>query len=61
MGSPYPLDPGSDAADLEAAVAAAREAFPGWKERSRLLLRIAEGIQAEGEPFARVRTDPLTQ
>ena len=48
-GRPYALVPESDAVDLEAAVAAARAAFPGWarqtaEERSRLLLRIAEGI-----------------
>ncbi|MGH8587953.1 MAG: aldehyde dehydrogenase family protein, partial [Gammaproteobacteria bacterium] len=60
-GKPYALVPGSDAVDLEAAVAAARGAFPGWarqtvEERSRLLLRIAEGIEGEAEALARAES-----
>ncbi len=60
-GRPYALVPGSDAVDLEAAVAAARGAFPGWarqtvEERSRLLLRIAEGIEREAEALARAES-----
>ena len=53
---PMPCVPESDAVDLEAAVAAARGAFPGWarqtvEERSRLLLRIAEGINERPRPW----------
>ena len=46
-----------DTADADAAVAAAREAFPGWAatpaaERSRLLLAIADRIAAERDALA---------
>ena len=44
-------------AQVEAAVAAAEQAFPGWArtppmERSTLLLRIADGIEAQAQEFA---------
>ncbi|MDQ3776366.1 MAG: aldehyde dehydrogenase [Pseudomonadota bacterium] len=60
-GRPYALVPESDAVDLEAAVAAARGAFLGWarqtvEERSRLLLRIAEGIEVKAEALARAES-----
>jgi Aldehyde dehydrogenase family len=60
-GRPYALIPESDAVDLEAAVAAARGAFPGWarhtvEERSRLRLHIAEGIEGEAEALARAES-----
>jgi betaine-aldehyde dehydrogenase len=50
--------PRAAAADVDAAVAAAQKAFPGWKntvprERGKLLLRIAEAIQARAEELAR--------
>lgn len=50
--------PDSGASDVAAAVAAAERAFPGWSrtaaaERSRVLLRIAELIDAESEALAR--------
>jgi betaine-aldehyde dehydrogenase len=50
--------PRAAAADVDAAVAAAGQAFPGWKNtvpraRGKLLLRIAEAIQARAEELAR--------
>ena len=44
-------------AQVEAAVMAAEQAFPGWartppKERSTLLLRIADGIEAQAQQYA---------
>ncbi|MDP1910113.1 MAG: aldehyde dehydrogenase family protein, partial [Hyphomicrobium sp.] len=50
--------PRADAADVEAAVAAADKALPAWKkvvprERGKLLLKIAEAIQARSEELAR--------
>jgi aminobutyraldehyde dehydrogenase len=49
--------PGASAAQVEAAVAAAEAAFPGWartvpRERAALLLRIAERIEAEAPAYA---------
>jgi aminomuconate-semialdehyde/2-hydroxymuconate-6-semialdehyde dehydrogenase len=49
--------PDSDAADVDRAVAAARRAFPAWSrtpaaERSRLLLAVADGIEAQLESLA---------
>jgi betaine-aldehyde dehydrogenase len=53
--------PRAAAADVEAAVAAADKAFPAWKstvprERGKLLLKIAEVIQARSEELARTIT-----
>jgi acyl-CoA reductase-like NAD-dependent aldehyde dehydrogenase len=50
--------PRAGAADVEAAVAAAERAFPAWKnmvprERGKLLLKIAEAIEARVEELAR--------
>ncbi len=60
-GKPYSLVPESDARDVEAAVAAAENAFPAWSktpaaERSRLLLRIADLIERDLEKFARAES-----
>jgi 5-carboxymethyl-2-hydroxymuconic-semialdehyde dehydrogenase len=49
------------AAEVDAAVAAARAAFPGWSsmptaERSALLRRVADGVEARIEDLARVET-----
>jgi aminobutyraldehyde dehydrogenase len=49
--------PGASAAQVEAAVAAAEAAFPGWartvpRERATLLLRIADRIEAEAAEYA---------
>lgn len=53
--------PASTADDVEAAVAAASAAFPAWSalpstERSRLLLRLADLIDANLEPLARAES-----
>ncbi|WP_148572646.1 aldehyde dehydrogenase [Nocardioides caldifontis] len=49
------------ATEVDAAVAAAREAFPAWAampvaERSAILRRVAEGVEARVEELARVET-----
>ncbi|WP_208719629.1 gamma-aminobutyraldehyde dehydrogenase [Pantoea cypripedii] len=46
---------------VDDAVAAAREAFPGWSQlpvgkRSQLLLKIADRIEKEGEDFAKIES-----
>ena len=51
----------ADRAQLDAAVAAAKAAFPAWsrtplKERSRLLLKLADAVAARSEEFARLLT-----
>jgi acyl-CoA reductase-like NAD-dependent aldehyde dehydrogenase len=51
--------PSGDAADVEAAVAAARTAFGGWSatpvpERARLLRQLADGLDARGDELATV-------
>jgi aminomuconate-semialdehyde/2-hydroxymuconate-6-semialdehyde dehydrogenase len=60
-GRPYAKVAAGDAQDVEAAVEAARKAFPGWAatpaaERSRLLLAIADGIAASREELARLES-----
>lgn len=50
--------PRARAADVDLAVAAAAVAFPGWakvapRERGRMLLRIAEALEARAEELAR--------
>src|SRR6267378_7306786 len=49
--------PGATAAQVEAAVAAAEAAFPGWsrtapKDRGALLTRVAEALEAEAADYA---------
>lgn len=56
-GAAYACVPDSDASDVQAAVEAARRAFPAWsrtpaEQRSRLLLRIADLIEQNLEPLA---------
>src|SRR5437773_4497962 len=56
--------PQGSAADVDKAVAAAKEAFPGWAEtsvddRSKYLQRIAEGLQARMEPLAKLITEEM--
>ena len=51
--------PRGNAADVDRAVAAARKAFPAWRdtpprERGRLLLRIADALEARSEELARL-------
>jgi len=50
--------------DVDRAVAAAKEAFPGWAEtsaddRAKYLQRIAEGLQARLEPLAKLITEEM--
>jgi aldehyde dehydrogenase (NAD+) len=50
--------------DVDRAVAAAKEAFPGWAEtsaddRAKYLQRIAEGLQARMEPLAKLVTEEM--
>jgi len=50
--------PRGSAADVERAVKAAKDAFPAWgavppRDRGRLLLRIAEALEAQSEALAR--------
>ena len=54
--------PDSGAADLEAAVSAARDAFPDWSalpaaERSRWLRRLAEAVSARADELALAESD----
>ncbi len=56
-GEVYALTPDSEERDVEAAVAAARRAFPAWantpaQERARLLSRVADLIEARFEELA---------
>jgi aminomuconate-semialdehyde/2-hydroxymuconate-6-semialdehyde dehydrogenase len=57
-GATHALVPDSDERDVDLAVDAARRAFPAWSatpaaERSRVLLRIADNLEADLERFAR--------
>ncbi len=57
VGAVYARCPDSDAADVDAAVAAASRAFPAWSaapaaERAIVLNRIADLIETRGEEFA---------
>jgi acyl-CoA reductase-like NAD-dependent aldehyde dehydrogenase len=54
---PFGMVPAADQADVDAAVAAAREAFPGWSSipqeaRSKVLNKIADAIRDHKEEFA---------
>ncbi len=58
-GRPYSRVPDSDARDVDAACEAARRAFPAWsatpaEQRCRSLLRLADLIERELEPLARI-------
>jgi betaine-aldehyde dehydrogenase len=55
-GEAYAAAPVSGAEDVDAALAAAAEAFPGWRgttpaERSLALLKIADALEARAEDF----------
>ncbi|HPF40744.1 MAG TPA: aldehyde dehydrogenase [Phycisphaerae bacterium] len=61
-GEIFSRTPDSDAADVDAAVAAAAAAFPVWSstpadERSRIMLRMADLIESRLDEFARAETD----
>src|SRR5580658_10482853 len=56
---PIAIIPRGDAADVSGAVEAAERAFPAWskvapRDRGRLLLRIADKIEAQAEELARL-------
>jgi aminomuconate-semialdehyde/2-hydroxymuconate-6-semialdehyde dehydrogenase len=60
-GKTYALVPDGDAADVDAAVAAAKAAFPAWSqtpaaERSRILWTIADAIEAHKDELARIES-----
>src|SRR5262249_41014474 len=60
-GQAYARVPDSDARDVDEAVRAAAKAFPAWSrtpvlERSRLLLAVAERIEANRERLARAES-----
>jgi len=60
-GAPSAQVPDSDEADVQRAVEAAARAFPAWAatpadERSRMMRRVAEGIRAKLELFARAES-----
>src|SRR6516225_2513084 len=53
--------PRADRAQLEQAVAAAKAAFPTWsatplRQRAALLVKLAEALEAQQGPFARLLT-----
>src|ERR1700722_20011877 len=55
---PIAVIPRGDAADVSGAVEAASRAFPAWskvapRDRGRLLMRIADKMEAEAEEMAR--------
>jgi aminomuconate-semialdehyde/2-hydroxymuconate-6-semialdehyde dehydrogenase len=61
LGAPYAEVPDSDEQDLEAAMQAARRAFPAWRDtlpqdRAVLLDRIADLIEQQLEDFARAES-----
>jgi betaine-aldehyde dehydrogenase len=60
-GEAYATAPVSDAGDVDAAMRAAAEAFPGWRdttpaERQLALLKIADAIEARAEEFVAVES-----
>ncbi len=60
-GQPYAHLANSNAQDVDAAVQAATEAFPAWStlpisQRSAVLLRIADGIEARFDEFVRAES-----
>jgi aminomuconate-semialdehyde/2-hydroxymuconate-6-semialdehyde dehydrogenase len=60
-GAPYARCPASDAADVEAAVAAARQAVPGWStlpasQRARWMEKLASALEDKLEEFAQAES-----
>ena len=60
-GQPYAEAPVSTAADIDRAVKAAQNAFPGWRdrtpaERSLALFRIADALEARAEELVRAES-----
>jgi len=60
-GKVYSQIPRSDKEDVEAAIESAKKAFSVWsmtslEERSQILLKIADGIEARLEEFAKAES-----
>jgi aminomuconate-semialdehyde/2-hydroxymuconate-6-semialdehyde dehydrogenase len=60
-GAAYARCPASDGADVEAAVAAARQAFPGWaalpaSQRARWMEKLASALESRLEDFAQAES-----
>ena len=61
-GQAFATAPKSNAADIDKAMKAASEAFPGWRdstpsERQRALLKIADAIEARAEEFVNLESE----
>ena len=61
-GEQFAEAPASTQPDIDAACAAARRAFPGWRdttpsERSLALLRIADAIESKADEFVRLESE----
>ena len=61
-GQPFATAPKSNAADIDKAMKAASDAFPGWRdstpsERQRALLKIADAIEAHADEFVNLESE----
>ena len=61
-GQAFATAPKSNAADIDKAMKAASDAFPGWRdstpsERQRALLKIADAIEARAEEFVNLESE----
>ncbi|WP_433892993.1 gamma-aminobutyraldehyde dehydrogenase [Streptomyces sp. CA-111067] len=61
-GEPYATAPLSGQADVDAAMAAARAAFPGWRDatpsdRQKALLKIADAVEARADELIAVESE----
>ena len=61
-GQPFATAPKSNAADIDKAMKAASDAFPGWRdstpsERQRALLKIADAIEARADEFVNLESE----
>ena len=61
-GQAFATAPNSNAADVEAAIAAAAAAFPGWRDstpsqRQRALLKIADALEARAEEIIAIESE----
>ena len=65
-GQAFATAPNSNAADIDKAMKAASDAFPIWRdstpsERQRALLKIADAIEARGQEFVDIESEPNTE
>ena len=61
-GQAFATAPNSNAADVDAAIAAAAAAFPGWRDctpsqRQRALLKIADALEARAEEIIAIESE----